>query len=147
MTLKVKVRQTIEFIVEVDDSSEYEVECFNEEVKNGEVDMNHSGVKGESKVLLTEIVEREHQTNYVIGMDKERELYLLQADGVDVFANRSHNEVVREWGRRTNNEVTFTTDAAESWNRNNSVWFDYGDPDRSWDLLKARQDKKEAEDG
>jgi hypothetical protein len=80
-------------------------------------------------------------------MDKERELYLLQADGVDVFANRSHNEVVREWGRRTNNEVTFTTDAAESWNRNNSVWFDYGDPDRSWDLLKARQDKKDAEDG
>jgi len=147
MTLKVKVRQTIEFIVEVDDSDPFEVERFHEELKNGEVDTSHYGASGNFDVLLTEVLEEEHQTNYVIGMDKERELYLLQADGVDVFANRSHNEVVREWGRRTNNEVTFTTDAAESWNRNNSVWFDYGDPDRSWDLLKARQDKKEAEDG
>lgn len=142
MTLKVKIRQTVEFIVEVDDREPSEVEYFKEQLARGEVDVNHNGVEGFYDVLLTEVLEEKHEINYVVGADLEREVYQLEADGEVVFEDRSHNEVVREWGRRTGNEVKFTSDGREYQRGDTSVWFDYGDPDRSWDIMRESKERK-----
>lgn len=139
MTQRIKVRQLVEFEVEVDDREgwEFEMADFEREVSEGELDSG--GAVGEVKVVYTEIVSREHIVNYVFDCDLVAEKYLLLADGEDVFESRDHDEVVREWGRRTGTEVTFTRDA--TLRGRGGVFLSYGDPDESWAIINGNRNK------
>lgn len=142
MTLKVTIRQTIEYVVEVDDAKghEYEVEWFNQELAEGRVDVHREGVN-DHKVLITQVVSREHEINYSLDVDNDREVHILLADGENVFEHRDHNEVVRHWAKLTGKEVVFVKESEALWNRSETVWFDYGDPDAAWDIIKGRNGK------
>lgn len=136
MTAKIKIRQLVEFEIEVDDHDgwEFEMEDFDRKLVNGEVSTYDAN--GEVTVLLTEVVSREHEVNYVLDADLKAEMYYLLADRERVFAHRDHNEVVREYGRRTGTEVTFSKDASTY--HKPGVFLDYGDPDEAWATINNK---------
>lgn len=140
MSLRVKIRQMVEFVVEIDDHNEWEVEDFNNRLGEGKINIFDGDVDDDSvKTLHTEVVDRDHSPNYVFDVNDDEELFILRADREIVFSHRDHNEVVREWGRRTNNEVSFSTTEEHWWT---NTFLDYGDPDECWDRLKGRDMEK-----
>ena len=141
MSLRVKIRQMVEFVVEIDDRNEWEVEDFNNRLGEGKITIFDGDIDNDSfETLRTEVVDRDHSPNYVFDVNDDEELFLLRADREIVFSHRDHNEVVREWGRLNGKEVSFSKDS-EDWYRN--IFLDYGDPDECWDLLKNRNNTQE----
>jgi hypothetical protein len=138
MTQKITVRQLVEFTVEVDDreGNEWDLEEFDRKVAEGELDI-YDDAKGGHKVLVTEIVSRDHEIDYVLDTDLKREMHLLRADGEIIFEHRNHDEVVLEWGRRTGTKITFTP-LGERGGYGSATWMSYGDPDEAWDLISGR---------
>lgn len=78
----ITVRETIEYTVEL------------QGWENG--DFSHLSYQDatNAKTVVREIIGRRHEPDYVISLDGKREVHILLADGVEVFANRSHDAVI-----------------------------------------------------
>lgn len=75
-----------------------------------------------SKTVLREIIGRRHEPDYVIDLDEDREVHILRADGVEVFAHRSHDAVIAHF-----RELTGYTGDVE-------LFDDLVDTDKSWNI-------------
>ena len=137
MPQKIVVRQVVEIELLIDDSDPENVKDFDRDLKEGFLDglWDHSSAVGVN-LLVTEVVSRDHTTNYSIAPDTQREVFVLYADGEAVYEHRDRSEVIREWGRRTDTEVTFSKLAGYS-NEASGIFFDYGDPDKFWERART----------
>lgn len=108
----VKVRETIEYTLQLPRDDE-EAERFY-----GTVDE-----AVETRTVSREEIVRWHETDYLLHTDFDRELYILLADGAEVFSHRSHDAVVQR-----HRELTGRTVASFLFN-------DLDDPDKSWRII------------
>lgn len=76
------------------------------------------------KSISREVLERRHVPDYVVGMDMDRGVHWLTADGTEVFAHRSSDAVYEHY-----KEITGQPDFAYF------RFDDLEDPDKSWRLL------------
>jgi hypothetical protein len=71
--------------------------------------------------VLREIIDRRHEPDYVLSLDDDRQVHILLADGVEVFAHRSHDAVIAHFRELTGFTGQFELfddleDADKSWN-------------------------------
>lgn len=127
-----KIRVVVEFEVPV--SGLEEAADFSWNLQNGSLEPSDY----DYEIVFTEHLSTRHEVDFVLGIDMERELHQLYADGEIVFEHRDHDEVVREYGRRAGVEVNFyTAETVSSVSRYSKNWFlSYGDPDECWKTLK-----------
>lgn len=126
MTEFAKIRKVIEFEVKVDEDFEWTKEAGFEEYYDYDI-----------TTVLTEVVERRHEVDYVFDINREKELYYLLADGEKVFEHRNHDEIVKEYARLTGAEITWHEfGEGPSWWGQDNHFYTYGDPDESWAQLK-----------
>lgn len=85
----VTVRETIEYTVQL------------QGWENG--DFSHLSYQDadNTKTVLREIIGRRHEPDYVIGLDDERQVHILFADGAEVFTHRSHDAVIAHFRERS----------------------------------------------
>lgn len=107
-------RETIEYTIALP-RNDYEAESFY-----GDSFRDAERVKS----LHREVIGRRHEPDYVFDINTEREVHILLADGVEVFAHRSHDAVVAKY-----RELTGSTYRIE-------LFGDLDDPDKSWNLLE-----------
>ena len=109
----VKVREVIEYTLKLP-QGEYEEERFHGTL----------GDAIQSEAISREEIVRWHETDYLLHTDLDRELYILLADGAEVFSHRSHDAVVQKHRDLTGCTIgTF-------------LFKDIDDPDKSWRVLK-----------
>lgn len=106
----VTVRETIEYTVAL------------EGWENG--DYSHLSFRDarDAKTVLREVIARRHEPDYVIGLDDDRQVHILLADGAEVFAHRSHDAVIAHF-----RELTGYTGHLE-------LFDDLEDTDKSWNV-------------
>jgi hypothetical protein len=87
----IKFRETIEYEIQVP-ANDFEAE-------------QHYGYgfreAGSVKSIAKEVVGRRHETDYVVDADFSRGVYILRADGIEVFADRSHDAVIAKFRELT----------------------------------------------
>lgn len=111
MTDHITVRETIEYTVPL------------QGWENGDYShLTHLDATS-TKTVLREIIGRRHEPDYVISLDEKREVHILLADGVEVFADRSHDAVIAHF-----RELTRYTGHLE-------LFDDLEDKDLSWSGL------------
>lgn len=131
MTDYKKVRMVVEFEVPIKD--EEDKLDFEWNLQNGNIEPRDH----DYEIVFTEHLGTRHEVDYVFGVDMERELFQLFADGELVFEHRDHDRVVREYGQRDGVDVKFYTAVDVSRHGGKSNYFlSYGDPDKCWKTLK-----------
>lgn len=108
MTDHVTIRETIEYTV----------------VLEGWENGNYSHLShldaANAKTVLREVIDRRHEPDYVLDLDPAREVHILLADRVEVFAHRSHDAVVARFRELTGYAGSFELfddleDTGKSW--------------------------------
>jgi hypothetical protein len=111
MPERITVRETIEYTVVL------------EGWENGDFShLTHLDADN-AKTVVKEIIGRRHEPDYVIGLDDDREVYILYADGAEVFTHRSHDAVIAHF-----REITGYTGHLE-------LFDDLEDTDKSWNTM------------
>ncbi|MET4143843.1 hypothetical protein [Arthrobacter sp. UYCo732] len=85
----ITVRETIEYTVQL------------EGWENGHFSHLSHHDANNTKTVLREIIGLRHEPDYLIGLDAERQVHILFADGAEVFASRSHDEVIAHFRERS----------------------------------------------
>ena len=103
-------RETIEFTIQLP-GNEHDAESFY-----GDSFRDAESVKS----IVKEVIERRHEPDYVLDCDNQREVHILLADRVEVFAHRSHDAVIarfRELSGYTGDIFPFEdlVDTGRSW--------------------------------
>lgn len=135
MTEQIKIRQIVEFQVNIDDRDPGAVEEFKERISQGRVDSQDAD--GPVTLVLTEVVMQKRLPNYILDCDYENELHILISDGEEVFSHRDHKQVVLKWAELTGEVANFykNFNDPERWKSNS--FLDYGDPDKSWAIIRG----------
>lgn len=124
-----KVRQVIEFEIEIDE--DYEWKSLDP--------IDPMDYTDSLKVIHTELLEERHEVDYVFGCDYEREVHQLFADGKLIFEHRNHDEVCHEYGRQAGVKITLHPlgEGSGMWGQGGN-FMSYGDPDASWDIIRPK---------
>ncbi|MCU6480524.1 hypothetical protein [Arthrobacter sp. A2-55] len=84
-----------------------------------------------SRTLLKDVVSKVHEPAYVFDLDMEREVFTLLADGVEVFASRSHDA-------RLDHYLSLGGEHVPGWTER---YDDLENTDRVWGKIKGREAK------
>lgn len=78
--------------------------------------------------VIKEVIECRHEPDYVLDCDLEREVHILLADSVEVFASRSHDVVYEHFKELTNQpDMQYV------------VVGDLENPDEKWEILREAE--------
>jgi hypothetical protein len=111
MPERVTVRETIEYTV------------ILEGWESGDISHLSHRDADNAKTVVREIIGRRHEPDYVIGLDCDRQVHTLYADGAEVFAHRSHDAVIAHF-----RDITGYTGHLE-------LFDDLEDTDKSWSVM------------
>lgn len=135
MTDFIKVRETIEYEIRVAPDETYVID-----------EDSYYGERLNERTILKEEIGRRHEVDYVIGVDMEKELHFLTADGKEVFSSRSHDAVVYEWAHMTGTPVPDNIQPRQSRHASGFpfLYGDLEDPNVGWDVLSQHKPLKES---
>lgn len=123
MTERITIREVVEYTIEVAES----------EKDNPEEWPDYFNAEGEIKSVHREVLDREHLVDYVLDVDIHREVWILRADGVNVFESRSHDLRDDEYLRRLG--VDRNSFEVRSWF--GKEYGDREDQDKTWKIINA----------